>query len=217
MSKIATLNQKTRCTHRTADGRRCQMPFAPNHTALCTHDALQNLQLLDMKAVAEEIVGPLGDFRSAYAINRSLGKLFSIAAENRIPPRNAAILAYIGQLLLQTLNPLRQEAIEMGMAGRTHAIFNDAMNHLGDESPNAPPPAHFSTAARPNSLLQERVEESLAILKNAGVSLSPDIIRKLRSGVEDEDEVEGNEEEEDADEQLRAEDPHQQTSERSEI
>jgi hypothetical protein len=147
-----------------------------------------------MKAVAEELVGPLADFRSAYAINRSLGKLYAIAAENRIPPRNAAILAYIGQLLLQTLTPLRQEAIEMGMAGRTHAIFNDAMNHIGDESPTPS--------------LTEKVEESLAMIKNAGISFPPSTIRELRSGVE---------EEADEDDDAEEADDGAESSERSEI
>jgi hypothetical protein len=207
MSHKPALNDKTRCTHRTADGRRCQSPLAPNHTTLCANHALQDLQLLDMKAVSEEIVGPLGgDFRSAHAINRSLGKLFTIAAENRIPRRNAALLAYIGQLLIQTLNPLREEALEMGLNGHMHAIFLDAAYHVGGEASTI----LSATTGSHNSTLEERVEESLTMVKNAGIVLSPDIVRQLRTGRED-DEDEADEEEVAEDEENR----DSQTTERS--
>ncbi len=42
-------------------------------------------------------------------INFVLGKLFTALAQNRIPPRNAAILAYIGQLMLHSLRGVKKE------------------------------------------------------------------------------------------------------------
>ncbi|MFZ0821857.1 MAG: hypothetical protein WAM91_17470 [Candidatus Acidiferrales bacterium] len=175
MSHKPKINEQTRCTYRTANGRRCQMPFAPNHTALCAQHALQELQLHDSKIVTEEILGPLGDFRSAFAVNRALGKLFALTAENRIPVRNALALAYIGQLMIQTLHPIKEETTEMGWGGRIHYIIHDAVDRLGDEVPKIP---HLTVQA-PKPTLRENVEDALAILKNAGFNLPPEIIHKF--------------------------------------
>ncbi len=50
-----------------------------------------------------------GNFLTATDINFVLGKLFTALAQNRIPPRNAATLAYIGQLLLHSLHDVKTE------------------------------------------------------------------------------------------------------------
>jgi hypothetical protein len=48
-------------------------------------------------------------FHSAENINRSLSELFSLLAEDRISPRRAAVLAYIGSLLLRSLPAIKKE------------------------------------------------------------------------------------------------------------
>ena len=40
-----------------------------------------------------------------------MGKLFALLAKNRIPVRNAAVLAYIGQLLLHSLSGVKNETM----------------------------------------------------------------------------------------------------------
>jgi hypothetical protein len=183
MPRIKTLDKSTRYTYRTANGRRCQAPFAPNHTALCAQHALQELQLHDSKVVTEEILGPLGDFRSAFAVNRALGKLFTITAENRIPVRNALALAYIGQLLIQTIHSIRNEI------GRDaiNAMVCDTVVRLDDELPQVPP---FCRAEDSKPPMKALVKESLAILRDAGFTLPPDLVLKVkayRAGQEDDE------------------------------
>jgi hypothetical protein len=51
----------------------------------------------------------LTELNTTTAVNHALGKLFSLVAENRIPARNAAVLAYIGQLLLNSIAEVRGE------------------------------------------------------------------------------------------------------------
>ncbi len=79
------------------------------HPSLCFVHAQRQQQILDPKRVAAELLGPFEDLKTANAVNHALGSLFLLVAQNRIPPRNAAILAYIGQLLLQSLSPVRSE------------------------------------------------------------------------------------------------------------
>lgn len=59
--------------------------------------------------VSREILGPIRDFRTAAAINHALGKLLILSASNLVAPRQAAVLAYICQLLLQTLGDVKHE------------------------------------------------------------------------------------------------------------
>ncbi|MGC2287883.1 MAG: hypothetical protein WA542_21720, partial [Candidatus Acidiferrum sp.] len=50
-----------------------------------------------------------GDFLTATDINHVLGKLFTAVAEDRIPPRKAAILTCLGRVLLSSLPHVKQE------------------------------------------------------------------------------------------------------------
>jgi hypothetical protein len=101
---------EARCRHTSADGRRCRMPCAPGHHSLCLPHRQRQEKESDAEAIAAELLGPFAEFNTATAVNHALGKLFSLAAQDRIPPRNAAVLAYIGQLLLNSLGAVRHEA-----------------------------------------------------------------------------------------------------------
>ncbi len=92
-----------RCQFAFADGRHCRMPRSETHRSLCLSHARQEQQFLSVDCVGQELASLSGDFKTSSDINHVLGKLFSLLANNRIPPRNAAALAYIAQLLLQTL------------------------------------------------------------------------------------------------------------------
>ncbi len=46
---------------------------------------------------------------TATDINFALGKLYKAIAQNRIPPRNASNLAFVGKLLLLSLDKLKTE------------------------------------------------------------------------------------------------------------
>jgi len=96
------------CRHTSADGRRCRMPAPPGHDSLCLpHWQRQNG---DAQAVSAELLGPFAELTTATAVNHALAKLFSLVAQGRIPSRDAAVLAYISQLLLNSLGAVRHEA-----------------------------------------------------------------------------------------------------------
>ncbi len=97
------------CQQVTSDDRRCLMSRMKGHPSLCFVHAQRQQQVLDPKRVAAELLGPFADLKTANAVNHALGSLFLLVAQNRIPPRHAAILAYIGQLLLQSLGSVQSE------------------------------------------------------------------------------------------------------------
>jgi hypothetical protein len=127
----SSINERTRCTHRTSNGRRCQSPIAPKHRSLCAHHAIQDLQRHDSKLVVEEILGPSGEFGCSFAIHSALGKLFAATAENRISPRTASVLAYISQMLMQNLDDAQRDVIQaIGQPG-IEVMLKDVYGHIG--------------------------------------------------------------------------------------
>jgi hypothetical protein len=99
-----------RCQFETSDGRRCRMLRNNGHPTLCVFHARDEMQLLESQRLGAEIAATIsGDFMTSTDINFVLGKLFTALAQNRIPPRNAAILAYIGQLMLHSVPGIHKE------------------------------------------------------------------------------------------------------------
>src|SRR5229473_5445775 len=86
-----------------------------------------------------------GQFMTATDINFVLGKLFTATAQNRIPPRNAAVLAYIGQLMLHSLPNLKKEYTFVykyeswnKMLDNATCLSNSTLDDLAPESLDAP-------------------------------------------------------------------------------
>ena len=98
------------CQFPFADGRKCRMLRYQDHPTLCLFHARQEEQLLVSERLGAELSASLtGNFLTATDINFVLGKLFTALAQNRIPPRNASILAHIGHLLLHSLRDVKNE------------------------------------------------------------------------------------------------------------
>src|SRR5260370_24499178 len=94
----APLPNPNRCQFETSDGRRCRMPRHPAHPALCPFHARDEMQLLESQRLRAELSASLtAQFMTATDITFLLGKLFTATAQNRIPPRNTSLPAYIPQ------------------------------------------------------------------------------------------------------------------------
>ena len=92
------------------DGRRCRMLRHPGHPSLCIFHARAELQLLESERLGTELAQTLtGDYMTATDVNHILGKLYTAVAQNRVSSRNAATLAYIGQLLLTSVGGIKSE------------------------------------------------------------------------------------------------------------
>lgn len=108
---------RIRCDYVWADGRRCRAFCPPGDATLCQmHRRLQQ-ELCESEALAAELLGAFQEFKTGTALNHALTKLFVLLVRNRIPVRNAAVLAYIAQLILNTLPTVRKEA-SLARSGR---------------------------------------------------------------------------------------------------
>jgi hypothetical protein len=125
------------CQFPFSDGRTCRMPRWTKHRTLCVFHARAEQQLLAVEQVGRQLVSLSGEFKTASDINHALGKLFSLVARNRIARRDAVALAYIGQLLLQSLPQVRTE-IKTALGYRAwDATVQDALCDAEPESDEA--------------------------------------------------------------------------------
>jgi hypothetical protein len=91
-----------RCAHRDSSGRQCRLLVSDAHSGLCPqHHAEQKKK--ERADVSDILLKVSQGFQTAQGINHSLRSLYVLAAQNRISSRRAAVLAYIGSLLLRTL------------------------------------------------------------------------------------------------------------------
>jgi len=103
---MTRIDDSTRCTQTTADGRRCRMPRVNSHVTLCgTHLEAQQRRLRTEPAPhAHDLLEGVTDLRSATSVNHVLGNLTAFLLDGRIDPRKAVVLAYLCQLLLQSIS-----------------------------------------------------------------------------------------------------------------
>lgn len=103
--------ENIRCIHTDALNRRCTGLRAKGKYGLCPTHATEARQLREAESIAQELFGNTTELNTTVAINHTLGKLFELTAANRIPQRRAALLAYIGQLLLHSIGSVKEEII----------------------------------------------------------------------------------------------------------
>jgi hypothetical protein len=166
-SKQHTVHQ---CEYQNARGQRCHMLIDQNHppatgTAsppLCAYHAGRLRAAVEPEALAADLLGDIQDFSTPASVNLFLGNLVKQLARKRIARRDAIALAYISQLLLNSLSPLeraaaverqaakeaemerhyaltRQQALERGARPNPQATSSaPAAPHPTREAPRAP-------------------------------------------------------------------------------
>jgi len=150
------------CQFPFTDGRTCRMPIAENHPCLCLFHSRDERQLLASQEVPARLASLSGHFKTASDINHVLGQLFRLVAENRIPRRDALALAYIAQLLLQTLPHVRAEISEVHTADGWEMTLQEVLcpkwlddserEHLEQSAGNPPsPPLEEVATTAPSS------------------------------------------------------------------
>lgn len=99
------------CTYLNARGGRCRMltlgpefPFCPDHTR---KEALRRRR--EQEALAKKLFEDIPSCATAGSINAFLDNLLRQMALQRIDRKDAIAMAYVSQLLLQSLRPLERE------------------------------------------------------------------------------------------------------------
>jgi len=106
-AKAAT-KQQDRCRHFTSTGRRCRLAVLDPASGLCFRHVGLQFQVSD-EDLSPAFMGLLSGFQSASQIHAFLTQVTVLLAQNRVSTRRAAILAYLGQILLRTLPAIEHE------------------------------------------------------------------------------------------------------------
>jgi hypothetical protein len=111
---------ESQCQYKNSRGQRCHMLIDKNHrppdgekrSSLCPYHLAQSKAkdtVPDPETLAAELLGEIVNFTTADSVNLFLGNLVKQLARQRIARRDAIALAYLCQLLLNSLPPLRKE------------------------------------------------------------------------------------------------------------
>ncbi len=128
------------CHYQNARGQRCNMMIDQNHRpangdsrpTLCAYHAGRlraTSPAVDPEVLAADLLGDIEDFSTARSVNLFLGNLARQLARKRIARRDAIALAYISQLLLNSLPALERalaaekEAAEEAETARINALI----------------------------------------------------------------------------------------------
>jgi len=98
-----------RCQHRTRTGRRCRHSISDAAAGLCSKHLKSRQDYRQEADLSATLLGQLTVLSSACDINKVLSSLFLALSQDRIAARRAAVLAYIGNLLLRTLPTIDRE------------------------------------------------------------------------------------------------------------
>lgn len=133
MSKKPSKDRASLCTFTFADGRRCKSPRQAGNPDFCYFHAQRELQRLAAKNAGNFIAaGVSTDYVSACALNGSLGRLFRAVACGQINPKTAHTLAYLAQVMAQTL-PMAEE--EFAYTFGRQPLLNTLTNAFGKLNP----------------------------------------------------------------------------------
>jgi hypothetical protein len=167
LSRTAKNPPTARCCFSFSDGRYCRMPRAADHPEYCIHHSREDRQLLETERIGALLAAtPSGEFLTATDVNSVLGKLYTAIALNRIPHRNAALMAYVGQLLLNSTQAIKSEIMN---AQSYTSWCKISRNALTDPLPQPPPmksalpidlePEHADEASDENDEEEEEIVE----------------------------------------------------------
>src|SRR5216684_4857015 len=107
-SHALTASPEGGCKRHTRNGR-CRLPVADALTSLCAEHARRQQKRDKAANLSAELIAGLTEFKSAIPINDFLSRLLLFKAQDRIPPRRAAVMAYTCNLLLRTLPAIDKE------------------------------------------------------------------------------------------------------------
>ncbi len=100
---------QSRCQHHDVLNRRCRMPRIDTHPAFCYTHSKAEREVRDAEFRRNRRATYTGNFYTATDVNQALGAVFTLLAQDRIPAREAAVLASISRLLLQSIEGVRYE------------------------------------------------------------------------------------------------------------
>ena len=109
MSPKHSKDRASRCAFTFSDGRRCQTPRLTKED-YCFFHARKLRLAAQADDIGRQVTSPIGcDYNSALTLNATLGNLMCALARGQITPKTAHTLAYLAQIMMQTIPAAQQE------------------------------------------------------------------------------------------------------------
>jgi len=136
------LSDQTRCLYYFPSGRRCRQAVSSEHPNFCATHARKTSAPdsppdapLD-EALSAEIAQLAGDFSSPAQVNLVMGKIFDGLLHGRISAKEAGVLCYIAQTILnsqRTVGYLQRSSAQAAAAKPKRIVYiNDLPQPLRD-------------------------------------------------------------------------------------
>jgi hypothetical protein len=168
VNTTATTVIDTRCLYVSATGRRCRSLAARDTSrpsglsSFCVPHSQLEQQYVNIESVSEELLGNADNFLTAVGINRVLGRLLVLQAQNRIPIRNAMALAYTAQVILSSLDAVRDDFLRVEARGTHNTMIRAAIHN--SYAARAEEESEAEQPAEKKSDFQSQVDAAVNIL-----------------------------------------------------
>jgi len=148
MSKLASKDRASLCLFAYSDGRRCRMLRAAD-PYLCNYHARCEAEELARQKIGRNISSAFfGECVSATSLSIALARTLAATAQGQIKPKQAAIIAYFSQTLMQAVQHASHEYVQAwGSEAWRHAI----RSCFAPPGQPLPPPKQKAEAPRSQS------------------------------------------------------------------
>ena len=158
-------DNSNRCVFFFADGRRCQLPSAPDDMGLCYFHAHKYRREVHSEQFGRLISAHLDhDALTASDLTASFATLFRATAMGHIKPKTAIALTLLGQLLFRTQQSAKEEFRETFKTPWREVVEESLIYNLPadseDSSTSSTAPAASTTEATDNPDLDPAAENS---------------------------------------------------------
>lgn len=109
VSNSVSVNDPSRCQHRTSTGKRCRLRIVDPQSGLCFRHSSLCIEAAKASDLRATLAGDITEFEDAHSVNKFLSRLLILLAEDRVSPRRGATMAYTCNLILRTLTVGMQE------------------------------------------------------------------------------------------------------------
>jgi hypothetical protein len=140
MSTLSAKDRVSLCSFTFSDGRRCLTPRNRDHKRLCPYHAQKEARAQATETLGQDLTYFFsGNYLSACDLSTALGHLIPAVIRGDVKPRIARTVAYMTQILLQTIHVSQHEYGEaFGGDGWRKAIRNSVNHNLDYRFPPAP-------------------------------------------------------------------------------
>jgi hypothetical protein len=174
MSSLSAKDRVSLCQFSFADGRRCRTPRTGKHPHFCFDHAQKEARALAEESLSKDLAYFFsGDHLSACDLSTALGRLIPAVIRGEVKPRNARTVAYMAQILLQSIHVAEHEYTNtFGSDGWRKSIRNSVNGNYNYRFPRAPQPEPVPAPVQPPTQPQQPASQPTEAPVNCRSSLA---------------------------------------------